>query len=94
VLRTNVLEQYNRISMANCQEIAQSASRAESSDAYQRRQLDQRAASHRDIRKQIYDEASIAGVLLILAQEQRVKELNSISSTCPAWIQRRHSSMR
>ena len=78
VLRTKVMERYNRISIENCRQIASIASRSETQQALMQRQADLRATSQRTVIKDISDEAVIAGVLLILAREGRVKELNSI----------------
>jgi hypothetical protein len=76
ILRRQVMEYYNQLSIANCRRIAQIA--AEHRQEFQLRQANLRGESQRDITRQVNDETAIAGVLLKLIEAGRTKELNQI----------------
>ena len=81
ILRTAVMERANAISVRNCQAIAAVPSHEETREQLQRRQEMLRANSRQSVRKLIDDEASIAGVLAVLAQDGRIRDLEEIFFT-------------
>jgi len=79
ILRTDVLEYYNRISIENCQAIARLPQGDHETDqAFMLRKARLVEDSHRDIRSAMNDEAVIAGVLKLLLEKDRIAELNTI----------------
>jgi hypothetical protein len=74
ILRTTVMKYYNEVSIANCRRINQINQHAQTEEAAQLRKEE----SQRDIRSRIGNEAVIAGVIMLLVENKRIKELNSI----------------
>ena len=79
ILQTDVVDYYSRLSISNCQTIAQLPQlEGESGEEFRVRKWRLILESQRDIRTAINDEAVIAGVLKMLLDKGAVAALNSI----------------
>jgi hypothetical protein len=78
ILRTNVLEYYNQLSIEGCRQAEQLAPTHETQEAFRVRQLGLRMQSQLQVKRAIENETAIAGVIKQLIDNARLAELNGI----------------
>jgi hypothetical protein len=78
ILRTDVLKQYDQISIGDCRQIAALTPLHEAADAFRLRQDALRQESQLSVKSSIENEAILAGILKVLIESDHTAELQQI----------------